>query len=198
MASIEPEDDPRRLTAVVVALLILMAASVFGVTRLQRSYLTGRATAEIASWPEFSAAVARITMAKYGPPDTLGSGQMAWYGRAPWKRIIVNEDLRRGPLEQTISFSLNADTAKELRDFGRGVTGDVDDSELSARSDSEALNILALNLADDIATGGKNPASARAFYDRARELAVSGKSTGYTAKLLFDTNPMPRAKSVPY
>jgi hypothetical protein len=199
--SSEPEENPRSLIVFFAAAALLMGASVYGVNRLQNAYLAHRAAERLASWPEASAAVARVAIEKYGAPDASSPGELRWLSRPPWKRIVVSENPARGPLELAVSFPLDSDAENALREFGRGVTGDAGEAELIARGDSEALDILALNLADDIAIGAKTPAQARQFYDKARDLAASGKSTGYTAGLLFESVSSPPrdwGKEMPY
>ena len=47
------------------------------------------------------------------------------------------------------------------------------------------MNFLALNLADEIATGKRSVEEARDFYARVETLSRAGKSSAYTENLLF-------------
>jgi len=78
--------------------------------------------------------------------------------------------------------------------FPYGSSTYADGPDLAARSNSEELNRLCLNLADDIARGRRTPAEARRFYRRTLSLALSGKSSPYMERLVF---PVPEPAPVP-
>jgi hypothetical protein len=59
---------------------------------------------------------------------------------------------------------------------------------LSARSDSEQANTLALNLADEIARGKRDVESARLFMTETLRKAAAGKSSPYMDGLLFSVD----------
>jgi len=177
---------PSRTRILIVTAVLLMAGGFFMATQMQRAYRTERAEAHMTDWPRASRLAAGDMIQRYGPTDRLSADAMTWFGRAPWKRIVAHADPRQGPLEQVVGYKLPPEKTEPLLAFGRGVVPDSADSELSARHDREQLNFLALNLADDIVRGAKNPKEARAFYDQTVSLAASGKSSGYTAGLLFE------------
>lgn len=75
--------------------------------------------------------------------------------------------------------------AGELLRFDGSLLIDRTRGTVAARSDSEANNMLMLNLAHDIAAGKRTADSARRFYADAAAKALSGKSTPYASGLSF-------------
>ena len=57
--------------------------------------------------------------------------------------------------------------------------------ELSARCDSEAHNLLALNLANDVISGNKSVEDARAAYAQMAMAEKEGQLSAYLQKLQF-------------
>lgn len=149
------------------------------------------ARAVIADWSEPSRLLAARTIEQYGPPDAISAGGLGWAWKGPWKRIVVWDgaaaDAADGGYQQTVAYRVPEDKRAALTDFGRGVRVSQDGRELSALSSDEALNFLALNLADEIARGVRSPGEARGFYDRTAQLAAAGKSSPYLWGLRFRT-----------
>ena len=88
-------------------------------------------------------------------------------------------------LEQTVDYAVAPSQIRDLRRFSRKLRVSKDGGELSARGTSEEQNFLALNIADDILQGRRNPAQAIAFRERTLELAAAGKSSPYLRGLRF-------------
>ena len=61
---------------------------------------------------------------------------------------------------------------------------------MAARSDSEALNFLSLNLGMDILNGQTTPEAASQYFYKAIDLHYAGKSVPYMERLLFDVPPL--------
>lgn len=144
----------------------------------------------ISRWPEDSRALAGVLIEKYGAPDEEVASQLSWNDRGPWKTIVVFRDRaafgRSAHLLETVAYGKAPfNRWRQLSAFGRGASYDPLTRELSARSDREETNILALNLADEILRGKRNAAGARAFYDSTFNLALFGKSSPYMSRLLF-------------
>ena len=147
----------------------------------------------IADWPEPSQLAARKVMEKYGSPDAFSSILLTWNDTGPWKRILVyrnagTNELGVGPadiLQQFVRREVPVARWRALTAFGRGVAYDPQKGELSARSDSEEKNFLALNLADEIVRGKKDAQAAQRFYEKTLALSLSGKSSRYMNRLLF-------------
>lgn len=145
----------------------------------------------ISAWPETSRAAAALAIVRYGPPDAIAQDALGWTRAGPWLRVVVvnasaGAGTRSAPeLEETVAYRFPASKRDALARFGRGVTVADDGAALSSKSGDENLNFLALNLADEIARGARDPADARRTYDRIATLAVAGKSSPYTRGLLF-------------
>lgn len=153
-----------------------------------------RVEAHIEAWFETPRALAQVMTQRYGPPNVLGPGTVTWYERGPWKRIVIHGDSPDSCLEQVVSYWVPPEAGASLREFGHGVQFDYAAEELSARSNEESINFLALNLANQIASGLKEAKEARELYARTAALAAAGKSSPYLEKLMFGPDrPAPKA-----
>ncbi|MBI5622233.1 MAG: hypothetical protein HY924_00495 [Elusimicrobia bacterium] len=140
---------------------------------------------QTAGWPKVPRMTASLMIEKYGPPEKVSEGRIEWGRRWPWKRIVVT-DHPYSPLEQAVDYIVPPERVAAFSRFPHGVTVDAAMAELSARSDREELNRLALNLADDIATGKKTPEEAGRFHLKTVKTLSAGKSSPYTERLRFE------------
>jgi hypothetical protein len=148
------------------------------------------ANATIVDWPAKPRALARMLLEKYGVPDQIVPSQLSWSRQRYWAKIVVFRDPSSlGPsghlLESVVYGRVSFDRWQDLTLFGRGATYDPAAQELSARTDAEGTNFLALNLADEVIRGRRSAADARRFYDMTRGLSLSGKNSRYMSRLLF-------------
>lgn len=158
-----------------------------------RTQATQDASSAIASWPANTKATARHLIDKYGPPDAATDTRLVWNDHGKWSQIRlfregVSNDFpttHKDIVENTILYDVPADKAGELTKFYPGLSVDRLSGTLSARSDSEETNTLALNLADEIVRGKRDVDSARNDMRRIRRESMSGKSSRYTDHLLF-------------
>jgi hypothetical protein len=88
-------------------------------------------------------------------------------------------------VENTIRYEVPRDKAGELIKFYSSLIVHRTTGTLSARSDSEQANILALNLADEIVRGKRDVDSARDYMRSTLRKTMAGKSSPYTDHLLF-------------
>jgi hypothetical protein len=144
----------------------------------------------IAAWPTWPRFLAGSLLEKYGVPDNIVASQLSWNGRKPWTKIVVFRDPdslgSSNHLLQSVSYGkVPFERWQELVLAGRGATYDPSTQELTARTDGEETNLLALNLADEILRGRRSPADARRFYDQTEKLSLSGKASPYMDRLLF-------------
>jgi len=87
---------------------------------------------------------------------------------------------------QVIDYRIKPDTADELASYDGSVILGRTKGELSARCDKEEANFLAINLANDVATGKRSVADARRFYaDSIARLMKDGKPTDYMQGFRF-------------
>lgn len=142
----------------------------------------------IADWSQTSRLTAAAMIESYGPPDVLSADGLGWKARARWKSIVVRdlgEDASAGVLEQSVVCRVPPDRLLELAAFGDKVRVSPNGTSMSARSDAEALNYLALNLAHGIGSGFLDAERARGSYERAVELSRAGKTSPLMEGLLF-------------
>jgi len=154
----------------------------------------GLAEEIIAEWPAPARLAAAAMLEKYGPPDALAADGLGWKDKGRWKKIIVRGSPgtaagASGVLEQTAAYRVPPGTRDELAAFGDKVTVSPDWTRISARSNDEALNFLALNLAVAIGRGDLDAPGARASYKRAVDLSNAGKSSALMKELLFPPIP---------
>lgn len=148
-----------------------------------------RTQSVISDWPERSRALAESLVQEYGIPDEATTAGLSWRAREPWSRIVVERDAldsaRPSGVLEAVSYEVPLRRWRALGWFDRGVDYDPIKHELIVRTDSEATNRLALNLADEIIRGRRTAEEARTFYDETVALAASGKSSSYMKRLLF-------------
>ena len=166
----------------------------------QSAASAGRRTAEspapeavIEKWPKGSRAAARAMIVKYGEPDRYTEAALVWIKNGPWQKTVVFSGSRSrffrqmngNYLVQTVAYRVPAEKAGDLKRFDGRLAIDESRGQLSARSESERINFLALNLADEIVMGGRSVEDARAFYLKTDRLSKAGKSSPYMEGLLF-------------
>lgn len=143
------------------------------------------------TWHDGPRRAAELLIERYGPPDEIGPGLAAWRDRWPWTRVAVHGTSPDSFLEHAVDYQASAPGAEAIAVFGHGVSYDAAAGRLSARSNSEALNILALNLADEVAYRKRDPLSARDFFVSTARLAAAGRSSTYLERLQFASWPAP-------
>lgn len=144
-------------------------------------------------WPEAARNAAQETTRKYGPPAEAGEDALVWYGNGPWKKTAVYRRAwprsavagDKGFLENTVEFRVPDGKVSELARFDNRLDADPLAGELSARSESEELNFLLLNLAYDIVSGKRSLKEARDFYAKNARPAEGAKPSAYLGGLLF-------------
>ena len=150
-------------------------------------------------WPTFSYRLARLMIAKYGQPSEATDHSLVWERNGQWKRTVVyrvpplERNLSRGGgrLEQTVAYRVPARRLDDLARFDKKIEADPKDGRLTARSDDESENFLALNLADEVLQGTRTPQEAADFRRSATRLRDSGKSSPYFDRLLFVRGKIP-------
>jgi hypothetical protein len=172
---LRPAEDMERLTA-------------------QRSSYARTPEKIIEGWPERARGAALAMMEKYGPPNRVSGEALVWYNNGPWQKTIVYRRSRphspatRGQdfLEQVIGYQVPNDRINALKRFSERIAVNKAKGELSFRSESESMNFLALNLADEIITGKRSAEDARLFYRDTARLSQSGKTSPYVEGFRFE------------
>lgn len=147
----------------------------------------------ILKWPAGARATARLMISKYGQPSRFSEGALVWIANGPWQKTVVYRSAwphflgkkDKDYLEQTIAYRVPAEKIDDLKRFDRRLEVNESRGQLSARSESEPLNFLALNLADEIITDKRNVDDARDFYRKTETLSKAGKSSAYMEGFLF-------------
>ncbi|MFI5350478.1 MAG: hypothetical protein ACHQ2Z_13100 [Elusimicrobiota bacterium] len=173
--------------AVAAVAAIFLAASAAGYLEWaagRREQAAARAVAESSEWFPAARWTARFMIERYGPPQEISGFELRWNGPPPWKRIVVQNE-PQSPLENVVALDVPANKLGDLARFPHDVRLYAREGALGARSDSEPLNIMTLNLAHDIVAGETTPEAAERFFVRASNLAQAGKSSPYMERLLF-------------
>lgn len=148
----------------------------------------------IANWAPNPKKVAEEVMSKYGEPDVNSPKMLVWYNNGPWKRTVlhVEEAPHKFPkphtdmLQQFIDYKVPPAKFDEVAMYDGSVVAERTVGEISARCDKEEMNFLAINLANDVATGKKTVQQARNYYTRAVMDFMKGKMDPYVQKLQFN------------
>ncbi|MFI5350711.1 MAG: hypothetical protein ACHQ2Z_14285, partial [Elusimicrobiota bacterium] len=151
------------------------------------------ASVMIKTWPVNSRVTGQRFIEKYGPPDEANDSRLVWNDRQQWSQIRlfregVSDDFpttHKDIVQNTILYDVSQDKAGEVIKFDPAMDVDRISGTLSARSDSEAANILALNLADEIVRGKRDVDSARDFMRATLRNSTAGKSSPYMDHLMF-------------
>ena len=192
-------NDPiRRATLALFTIAACAAAAIvhaqFSVeSDLAEISLSGR-TAEsiILTWPTYSYRLARLMIDKYGQPSEATDQRVTWHDNGPWKRTVVHRDApgrtfdrSKGRLEQSAAYRVPAQRLDALARFDKGIEADAKEGVLTASSDDESENFLALNLADEVLRGRRTAREATDFRQNVSRLRDSGKSSPYYNRLMF-------------
>jgi hypothetical protein len=125
-----------------------------------------------ASWPEKTRRLMAQLITKYGTPAEATERHLTWYGNDPWKKTTLYKEevphnfasVHKDVLEQTVSYKVPIDKVAALVQFNGSVVVNRTRGELSSSADSEELNFLALNVADDVCRGDRDVEQARTHY----------------------------------
>lgn len=158
----------------------------------------------ILQWPTFSYRVARYMIAKYGQPAVSSDVRLVWNENGPWKKTVLYRvppggsmlGEGTGRLEQTVAYAVPEDRIAELSRFDKRIGVDAKAGALTAVSDAESDNFLAINLADEVVRGRRTAREASDFRRQMLRLQDSGKSSPYLEKLLFAPE-RPASREVP-
>lgn len=148
----------------------------------------------IASWPEASRMAAMDMVQKYGQPQEVTASMLMWRDNGPWKWTRVFRDTIEHDfpmphpdlLEQAIDYGAPVDKYDDLAAFDGSVIVERTKGQMSARCDKEGANFLAINLANDVATGKRTVEEARTYYAAAIKRFMSSKQMDpYMQKIQF-------------
>jgi hypothetical protein len=129
----------------------------------------------IKHWPAASKDAAERMIAAYGPPNEGMESQLAWHNREPWKLTIIFRDgvWHNFPqphldiLRQTVNYRVPKEKVNDVCAFDGSIVIDRTRGEMSVCSESERMNILAINLAHNIIKGTLSVEEARRKFTEA-------------------------------
>lgn len=175
-------------------ILVVLAAGCAAPSRFDVPGRGALAADIVRGWRKDSRLTAARLMEEYGPPDALSKNGLGWKDKGPWKRIVIwnpaaFERAADQYLEQTVAYAAPEDRRQALEEFNDKARVIEEGAALTACSNAEALNFLAINLAEEIGQGVREPEPARLFYERSVALAASGKNSPYMQGLLFQQKP---------
>ena len=147
----------------------------------------------IANWPKAPKEGARQILDRYGPPNEATPTKLFWYQRGPWKRIVATSDViahnfpapHSDYLTMWIDYQVPVEKFDEIGRFYGSCLVDRTAGEAGARCDSEAANIITLNLMHEIVTGSKELEEARKVYAENMAAYAMGRPAPYAERLLF-------------
>jgi hypothetical protein len=148
----------------------------------------------IEDWPDAQRNVARQMLAKYGPPNEATPTQLFWYRNGPWKRTVLTSDVvaHNWPaphsdfLTQVIDYRVPPEMAHLIALFDGSILVDRTRGEVAARCDSEAANVLGLNMVHEIVTGKRTYEDARRTSEQNTVAYNLGRAAPYAERLLFE------------
>lgn len=161
------------------------------------------ASSAISTWPTTTKKTAQAMIEKYGQPDGVTDRMLVWNDKDPWLKVVVYRDaINQGSfmthdsfLENTVAYKVPLDKVADLIRFDSALVIDETRGTLASSCDTEGCNYLALNLANDIATGKRDVASAKDFFKNTMTKSLSGKSSPEMEKLMFPTGSSSSAPS---
>lgn len=151
----------------------------------------------VAAWPEASRMAATDMMQKYGPPQEVTASMLMWRDNGPWKWTKVSREpiQHNFPmphpdlLEQAINYQAPVEMYDDLARYDGSVIVERTKGQMSARCDKEGANFLAINLANDVATGKRTVEEARTYYAAAIKRFMSSKQMDpYMQKIQFQVS----------
>lgn len=154
----------------------------------------------INDWGAAPKNVVNLTIDQYGPPNEATESRLIWYKNGPWKRTIVYRDEiphdfpqpHTDYIENYINYTVPPEIFSELAKYDGSVIVERTRGEVSSRCDTEAANILALNLMNDIVNGKLSAEQARDKYCEYFSAFMMNRPAPYVEKLQFNVSEKPK------
>ena len=148
----------------------------------------------IDDWPEAPKKIAEQMIEKYGPPNEATPTRLFWYRAGPWKRMEVSADpvVHNWPaphedfFTQVIDYRVPPEMVHMVATFDGSILVDRTRGEVWARCDSEAANVLGLNMVHEIVTGKRSVQEARETSSQHTVAYNLGRSAPYAETLQFE------------
>ena len=126
----------------------------------------------LADWPPAPKKTAELMIEQYGVPNEATPTMLIWHQNGPWKKTVVTRDEgehnfptpHTDYISQTIDYRVPIEKLTEIGRYDRSIIVNLTSGEATAACDAEPLNILALNLMHEVASGGMTAEDARKKY----------------------------------
>jgi hypothetical protein len=131
---------------------------------------------------------------KYGPPNEATPTRLFWHRNRPWKRTELTSDavVHHWPaphtdfLTQYIDYRVPPELTHLITMFDGSILVDRTRGEVAARCDSEAANVLGLNMIHELVTGKRTVEEARHTSEQSTVAYNLGRDAPYAERLLFE------------
>lgn len=148
----------------------------------------------IDDWPVAPRKTVQHMLKEYGPPNVGTPVRLTWYWNGPWKRTEVTYDQisHNFPATHTdfitcwIDYEVPVEFYSDIARFDGSCLLDRTAGEAGGRCDSEAANMITLNLMHEIVTRQRNVEDAREKYAEQMSAYMMGRSAPYAESLIFD------------
>ncbi len=148
----------------------------------------------IDSWPNAPKNLARQMLEKYGPPNEATPTKLFWYRNGPWKRTELTSEVvtHNWPaphsdfFTQVIDYRVPPEMVHLIAMFDGSILVDRTRGEVAARCDSEAANVLGLNMVHEIVGGKRTVEEARQTSADQTVAYNMGRAAPYAERLQFD------------
>lgn len=148
----------------------------------------------IEDWPDAPKNIAQHMIEKYGPPNEATPTRLFWYRVGPWKRMEISADpvVHNWPaphedfFTQVIDYRVPPEMVHLITMFDGSILVDRTRGEVWARCDSEAANVLGLNMVHEIVTGKRTVEEARETSSQHTVAYNLGRSAPYAERLQFE------------
>lgn len=125
---------------------------------------------ETAQWSKLNKAVLAQLVYKYGEPHEATPNTVTWYKKGQWEKIVLTNEPNNN-LHQTAHLEVPPERMADIAMFNENISIDPANEQVTAISNREELNVLALNYARDILDSSIGPTQAKVEYKRfARKL----------------------------
>lgn len=144
-------------------------------------------------WPSSATTAAREIIARYGEPTEVNTSELVWRNVQPFKRIVVHRIvyfthfplLHPNAVEHVVNYRAPAKRVENVWVYNGSVVLDRVRGEMAANGNSEAMNVLSLNLANKVLKGEMSASGARIQHGKEALAFINGDRTTYTQTLLF-------------
>lgn len=180
--------------------LVVLVAIIIGCATMRTLTPQARLSAAqvaIATWHDASRLSAAMMIDAYGPPDRVEAYRLVWDDQGSCRRLTAwDAGTSNGEgvedIECTVVYPVPAEKLQALEQLSPQLRVSLNGTELSARSGSQEVDRLMLNLAA-LVIAGLDPSAARRSYDNALSLQAAGKTPALMATELFRPTPKPNS-----